>query len=70
MSLVRHVEQEPVKRELIRHIAALCSDMGMQVVAEGVESAAERDALVGAGCELMQGYLFARPGPALPKVVW
>lgn len=70
MSLVRSVEHEPVKRELIRHMALLCSEMGMLVVAEGVESAAERDALSALGCELMQGYLFARPGPPLPSVVW
>jgi EAL domain-containing protein (putative c-di-GMP-specific phosphodiesterase class I)/CheY-like chemotaxis protein len=70
MSLVRSVEHEPVKRELIRHMALLCSEMGMLVVCEGVESAAERDALSALGCELMQGYLFARPGPPLPAVVW
>jgi EAL domain-containing protein (putative c-di-GMP-specific phosphodiesterase class I)/CheY-like chemotaxis protein len=70
MTLVRSVEHEPVKRELIRHMALLCSEMGMLVVAEGVESAAERDALSALGCELMQGYLFARPGAPLPPVVW
>jgi EAL domain-containing protein (putative c-di-GMP-specific phosphodiesterase class I) len=70
MSLVRRVEQEPVRRELIRHVALLCTEMGMQVVAEGVESAAERDVLAEIGCELMQGYLFARPSRGLPRVVW
>jgi EAL domain-containing protein (putative c-di-GMP-specific phosphodiesterase class I) len=33
----------------------------MQVVCEGVETEAERDALVGLGAELLQGYLFGRP---------
>lgn len=70
MSLVRRVEHEPVKRELIRHLAQLCDEMGMFVVAEGVESCAERDVLREIGCDLMQGYLFARPGAALPRVTW
>jgi EAL domain-containing protein (putative c-di-GMP-specific phosphodiesterase class I)/CheY-like chemotaxis protein len=70
MSLVRRVELEPVKRELIRHIAAMCADMGILVVAEGVESCAERDVLAEIGCELMQGFLFARPADPPPPVVW
>jgi EAL domain-containing protein (putative c-di-GMP-specific phosphodiesterase class I) len=36
------------------------------VVAEGVETVAERDVLASSGCDLMQGYLFARPGRPLP----
>jgi EAL domain-containing protein (putative c-di-GMP-specific phosphodiesterase class I) len=36
------------------------------VVAEGVEKPAERDTLVGLGCNLLQGYLFARPERGLP----
>jgi EAL domain-containing protein (putative c-di-GMP-specific phosphodiesterase class I) len=33
----------------------------MQVITEGVETQGERDAIAGTGCDLMQGYLFARP---------
>jgi EAL domain-containing protein (putative c-di-GMP-specific phosphodiesterase class I) len=36
-------------------------------VAEGVELPAERDALVELGCDLLQGYLFARPAPGFPE---
>lgn len=61
MSLVRDLDREPVKRELIRHMASLCTEMGMLAVAEGVETACERDTLVEIGCEVMQGYLFGRP---------
>jgi EAL domain-containing protein (putative c-di-GMP-specific phosphodiesterase class I) len=42
--------------------------MGMLVVAEGVENPQERDAVRGAGCQLLQGYLFAKPGPPYPVV--
>ena len=34
----------------------------MELIVEGVETVAERDVLAGLGCDLMQGYLFARPG--------
>jgi len=39
-------------------------------VAEGVELAAERDQLVELGCDLLQGYLFAKPGRPFPTVNW
>jgi EAL domain-containing protein (putative c-di-GMP-specific phosphodiesterase class I) len=37
--------------------------LGVDVIAEGVETEAQRLELVAAGCPVMQGYLFARPGP-------
>jgi EAL domain-containing protein (putative c-di-GMP-specific phosphodiesterase class I) len=68
MSLVREVHKNSTKQKIIRSMAGLSKDMGMLVVAEGVETAAERDALVDLGCDLLQGYLFARPGPPFPQV--
>jgi len=47
----------------------LCKDLGKQIIAEGVESLAERDQLIELGCDLLQGYLFARPGRPFPVVV-
>jgi len=38
--------------------------LGLSVVAEGVETEGQRDALLEAGCSLMQGFLFAEPHPA------
>ncbi|MCC6528518.1 MAG: EAL domain-containing protein, partial [Polyangiaceae bacterium] len=37
---------------------------------EGVETAAERDSLLGLGCDLFQGYLFAKPAYPLPAPAW
>jgi EAL domain-containing protein (putative c-di-GMP-specific phosphodiesterase class I) len=70
MSLVRDVDTHATKRKLIRAMSALFGELGMTVIAEGVETAAERDTLVAAGCELFQGYLFARPGRPFPAVTW
>jgi EAL domain-containing protein (putative c-di-GMP-specific phosphodiesterase class I) len=63
MSLVRGVDSSPKKQRLIENLVSLCAEMGTSVVVEGVETAAERDALASTGCAWMQGYLFGRPKP-------
>ncbi|MEK6606780.1 MAG: EAL domain-containing response regulator, partial [Myxococcota bacterium] len=70
MSLVRNANEEPIKHKLIRSMIDLCREMKVLVVAEGVETPAERDMLVDMGCDLLQGYLFARPGRGFPEPVW
>lgn len=70
MSLVRDVHREPIKLRLVRSMVQVCGELGMLVVAEGVETAPERDALVEAGCDLLQGFLFAKPGPPFPAAVF
>jgi EAL domain-containing protein (putative c-di-GMP-specific phosphodiesterase class I) len=70
MSLIRGIDERPTKQKLVRSMAHLCDDLGMHVVAEGIETAAERDALGSTGCELLQGYLFARPESRPPAVRW
>ena len=67
ITLVRDVDSDPVKRKLVRVLGDLCRDLGILVVAEGVETPAERDTLVELGCDLLQGYLFARPGAPFPE---
>jgi EAL domain-containing protein (putative c-di-GMP-specific phosphodiesterase class I) len=66
MSLVRGVHTQPTKQTLVRTMIGMCHELGMQVVAEGIETPEERDAILEAGCDLLQGYLFARPGTAFP----
>jgi EAL domain-containing protein (putative c-di-GMP-specific phosphodiesterase class I) len=70
MTLVRDIDKNPVKQKLVETMAALCRSMGLLVVAEGIETSAERDVLEGLGCDLFQGYLFARPGRAFPTACW
>jgi EAL domain-containing protein (putative c-di-GMP-specific phosphodiesterase class I) len=61
MSLVRAVDGDPVRRKIVESITSASHDLGTSVVAEGVETEAERDALADLGVDLLQGYLFGRP---------
>lgn len=70
MSLVRGVNQDPVRGRVVQSLIDLSRGLGMSVVAEGVETIAERDALVAMGCSYLQGYLLARPGPPFPLASW
>jgi EAL domain-containing protein (putative c-di-GMP-specific phosphodiesterase class I) len=66
MSLVRNVHESTIRQRLIGSLTSLCVELGMQVVAEGIELPEERESVRGFGCELLQGYLFAKPGPPFP----
>jgi len=68
MSLVRDIHVNPIKRKIVRSMVQLCRDMGKQIIAEGIETAEERDVVAELGCDLLQGYFFARPGRAFPAV--
>ncbi|MGE0448194.1 MAG: EAL domain-containing protein [Vicinamibacterales bacterium] len=59
--LVRNIHESNTKRRLVGSMVRACADLGVQVVGEGIESEPERDALVDLGCDLLQGFLFARP---------
>jgi EAL domain-containing protein (putative c-di-GMP-specific phosphodiesterase class I) len=68
MSLTRSIDTEPTKRKLVETMVRLCTELGILVVSEGVETAAEKNTLVAVGCDLLQGYFFARPGPPFPAI--
>jgi EAL domain-containing protein (putative c-di-GMP-specific phosphodiesterase class I)/CheY-like chemotaxis protein len=70
MSLIRDIHQSPMKQKLFRSFTALCQDINTAIVAEGVETAEERDCLTNLGGDLYQGYLFARPGRGYPEPVY
>jgi EAL domain-containing protein (putative c-di-GMP-specific phosphodiesterase class I) len=70
MSLVRGIDTDARRRSIVQSMTKLCGDLGIQVVAEGVETAAERDVLVEVGCDLLQGYLFARPDRGFNPPSW
>ena len=66
MSLVRGIEASPVKQKLVSAIVALSKDLGIHLIAEGIETAAERDCITELGADALQGYLFARPTRGFP----
>ena len=68
-SFVRDVLVDANDAAIARTIIALAHTMGLEVIAEGVETEAQRALLAEGGCDAYQGYLFGRPGPAdeLPR---
>ncbi|ESR22716.1 EAL domain-containing protein [Lutibaculum baratangense] len=62
-SFVRDIEK-PDSLAIIRAVIGLSRALGIAVIAEGVETEAQRDALRTEGCHEMQGYFFAKPQPA------
>jgi EAL domain-containing protein (putative c-di-GMP-specific phosphodiesterase class I) len=69
MSLVRDLHQSRLKRELIGSLVAVCKRARTLVVAEGVETLEEAQVLTDLGCDLLQGYYFAKPSLPFLKVL-
>ncbi|MDZ4076248.1 MAG: EAL domain-containing protein [Hylemonella sp.] len=63
-SFVRDLLSDPNDAAIVRTIMALARSLGLQVVAEGVETEAQRQSLAAEGCPAYQGYYFSRPVPA------
>jgi diguanylate cyclase (GGDEF)-like protein/PAS domain S-box-containing protein len=63
-SFVRELVPGGTELALCKAIIVMAHELGLQVIAEGVETAAQRDLLISAGCDFGQGYLFAHPMPA------
>jgi EAL domain-containing protein (putative c-di-GMP-specific phosphodiesterase class I) len=70
MSLVRAIDRNHTKEAVVRSMASVCKELGMLVVAEGVETAEECDLLVALGCDFLQGYFLAKPGRPFPTFAW
>lgn len=67
VSLVRDVHLDPAKAALMRSMVLLERELGVRLVAEGVETPEELRALAGMGVTLAQGYLFGRPQPTFRR---
>lgn len=62
-SFIRAMEKDTRSRELVKSIIGLGQNMGLNIIAEGVETGEEAALLRDMGCEAAQGYHFARPLP-------
>jgi len=71
IGLVHQVENDAVRRSIVRGILTTCWDLNIEVIAEGVETEAEMHVLRDLGVRYFQGYLFAKPAfESLPPVQW
>jgi EAL domain-containing protein (putative c-di-GMP-specific phosphodiesterase class I) len=68
MNLVRGIEKHGPRQSIVRAVLQVCGDLGIDVLAEGVESLAEYEWFAEQGVRLFQGFLFAKPGfESLPR---
>ncbi len=63
-SFIRRLADDETQRTLVGGIVSIAHALGLTTVAEGIETEAQADAARGLGCDLAQGYLFARPEDA------
>ncbi|KAA0013194.1 EAL domain-containing protein [Billgrantia pellis] len=63
-AFIRSLPDDPADAAIVSAVLAMARGLGLDVVAEGVETQGQLDFLQQAGCRLVQGFLYARPGPA------
>ncbi len=69
-SFVRDMTIKAGDEAIVRGIIDLAHNLGLVTVAEGVDSAAASQRLMDLGCDIIQGYLIARPMPLAEAIVW
>ena len=65
-SFVNDITARPDSAAIVSAIAALAGELGMTTTAEGIETQAQLEAVIQAGCTEAQGYLLGKPQPLLP----
>jgi EAL domain-containing protein (putative c-di-GMP-specific phosphodiesterase class I) len=71
MKLIRGIERHGPRQAIVRAINQICLDLGIDVIAEGIETESEYMWLASQGIHLYQGYLFAKPGfESFPEVYY
>jgi diguanylate cyclase (GGDEF)-like protein len=70
MVFVRSMLDEPKNASIVQSLVGLGHALGLEVVAEGVESAAIAERLAAMGCDVAQGYAYGRPMPVAEMAAW
>ena len=70
MGLIRGIQASAIRQRLVHSMVVLAKEMGILVIAEGVETRAELEQLQTLGCEAFQGYFFAKPTPRFVPRDW
>ncbi|HKY41169.1 MAG TPA: EAL domain-containing protein [Polyangiaceae bacterium] len=70
LALTRNVHHLPRRQAVVRHVIALCRELGARVVAEGIETIDELKCVRDLGVHFAQGYLLARPAALPPASTW
>jgi len=71
MGLIRDIDSSRTRQAVVQAIVAVCKELSIIPVAEGIETRAELDALKDMGIRLFQGYLIAQPAfQSLPEIDW
>ena len=69
MELIRGLDASPPRRAIVGAVMRMCREMGIELIAEGVETVGEYQALRAIGIRYIQGFLLARPAfEALPPI--
>jgi EAL domain-containing protein (putative c-di-GMP-specific phosphodiesterase class I) len=70
MALIAEIDSDTRQQKLVASIVQLCINLGAEVVAEGIETHDQLEAIIDAGVHYGQGYLFAKPRYPVPQITW
>ena len=61
MALIRNIDKSLSRRAIVKGIIVMCSDLGIDIIAEGIETLDEKNCLLDLGIYLHQGFLYSKP---------
>ena len=61
MGLVRDIDKRKPRQAIVRGVTRICEELGIRIIAEGIETLDEYQFLQDLGINLMQGFLFSKP---------
>ena len=67
-ALIQGIDRKPGSKKIVQSMVHLCREMEVDLIAEGVETEGERQALGGLGCSLHQGFLYSPPRRGFPAL--